>query len=118
MNKKAILSKLLKNIPARTIFVSEISGWEVVMLVSKNRLVVSGATLDWLKDGYAAPGIQPHRLSPEVVTESALLPDNFHGDPADRIIVATARLLNAELVTMDKAIISYGKKGHVKVIAI
>lgn len=116
MNKKAILAKLKTNIASRTIFVSEISGWETGMLVSKNRLAVTGTLLDWLRDSYKAPGIHPCHLSPEVIAESMHLPDHFHGDPADRIIVATARVLNAELITKDESIIKYSKKGNVKVI--
>ena len=116
MNKKTILNRLEKNIPERTIFVSEISGWEVGMLVSKKRLIISGTLIDWLRDAYRAPGIHPLGLTPEIVAESVHLPGDFHGDPADRIIVAAARVYNAELITMDRAIIGYGKKGNVKVI--
>lgn len=52
-------------------------------------------------------------LSPEIAVESCALPDNFHVDPADRIIVATARLENLILVTKDQQILKYGKQKFV-----
>ncbi|MCR1793170.1 MULTISPECIES: type II toxin-antitoxin system VapC family toxin [unclassified Leptospira] len=118
MEKEPILRKLYRHIPHRGIYISEISGWEVGMLIVKKRIQISGTLNRWLQDAYTAPGIQPYRLTPEVIVESVNLPDSFHGDPADRIIVATARVLNAELVTKDKEIIKYGKKGNLKVISI
>ncbi|EQA35592.1 PIN domain protein [Leptospira inadai serovar Lyme str. 10] len=118
INKKPILTKIYKNIPTRSIFVSEISAWEVAMLVSKKRIKISGSLVDWIHEGQTAPGIQSINLTPEIISESVSLPDSFHGDPADRLIVATARILKAELVTMDKAILRYSKKGNVKTLSL
>lgn len=118
INKKHILAKIYKNIPTRSIYVSEISAWEVAMLVSKKRIKISGSLVDWIKEGQIAPGIQSINLTPEIISESVSLPDSFHGDPADRLIVATARILKAELVTMDKAILNYSKKGNVKTLSL
>ena len=52
-------------------------------------------------------GIEVFNLSPKVASESCNLPGEFHKDPADRIIVATARINNLTLITKDKKIISY-----------
>jgi PIN domain nuclease of toxin-antitoxin system len=51
---------------------------------------------------------------PAISFGSTRLPGDFHSDPSDRIIVATARYLNAQLITEDKAILSYANLGHVK----
>ncbi|EQA38931.1 PIN domain protein [Leptospira inadai serovar Lyme str. 10] len=118
INKKHILTKIYKNIPTRSIYVSEISAWEVAMLVSKKRIKISGSLVDWIKEGQNAPGIYSINLTPEIISESVSLPDSFHGDPADRLIVATARILKAELVTMDKAILNYARKGNVKTLSL
>ena len=56
------------------------------------------------------------RLTPEIAYESAHLPGNFHGDPADRMIVASARKLNAILVTFDQKILEYSNNDYVQVL--
>ena len=65
-----------------------------------------------------APCISLAPITPEITIESSRLPGKFHGDPADRIIVATARILGAALITRDKNIISYSRKKHLKVIPV
>ena len=55
-------------------------------------------------------------ITPEIAIKSSRLPGNFHGDPADRIIVSTARKLNATLITHDKNILRYSKDDYLKVI--
>jgi len=57
-----------------------------------------------------------YHLSPEVAYESTILPDSFHGDPADRMIVATTRVLAGTLLTFDEEIIRYFRCGHVRVL--
>jgi PIN domain nuclease of toxin-antitoxin system len=57
-------------------------------------------------------------LAPEIAVESSRLPGTFHGDPADRIIVATARREGAILLTRDERIIAYGKGKHLPVMAV
>ena len=98
--------------------VSVISIWEVGMLEVKGRIKLPTECLDWVNNALKVPGISLVPLTPEVAIESTRLPDKFHGDPADRIIVATARKLGAVLVTRDKEIISYGKKMLVKAIPV
>jgi PIN domain nuclease of toxin-antitoxin system len=61
------------------------------------------------------PAIEP--LSPQVAIESCKLPDAFHSDPADRLIVATARVTGAALMTRDRLILDYAARGHLKAIA-
>lgn len=95
------------------IVVSSISAWEIAMLVKRDRLVLSMDVSSWLS---AVTKIDAVRLVPvdvEVATKSVELPGEFHKDPADRMIIATARKLAAPLVTKDDRIRAYA---HVKTI--
>ena len=98
--------------------VSAISVWEVSMLEAKGRISLSMNCLDWVKKALDAPGISLVPLTPEIAVLSSRLPGDFHGDPADRIIVATAMSLGASLVTKDGKILSYSESNPLKVIAL
>jgi len=98
--------------------ISAISIWEIGMLESKGRIQFPISCLDWVNKALSAPGTSLAPINPAIAIESSRLPENFHGDPADRLIVATARNLNATLITHDKNILAYGKKNHVKTINI
>ncbi len=87
--------------------VSAISCWEVAKLVERGRLNLNLSVGDWLEAALNYPGIQLLSLTPEVAVESTQLPPPFHKDPADQIIVATSRLLQVPLVTLDHAIRAY-----------
>ncbi len=93
------------------IAVSAISCWEVAKLVELGRLALPCAVLDWLDQALSYPGVCLIELSPRICAESTQLPGEFHRDPADQLIVATARVLNLPLVTMDSKILQYP---HVK----
>ena len=95
------------------LWVSAISTWEVAMLAAKGRVVFSLDVQTWMTQALEVPGLRLVPLSPEIGVASASLPGNFHGDPADRILVATARALTARLATADRAILAYGRRGHV-----
>ena len=87
--------------------VSAISCWEVAKLVERGRLSLPCPVLDWIRQALAYPGVRLIELSPRISVESTQLPGTFHRDPADQIIVATARVLDAPLVTMDAKISAY-----------
>jgi PIN domain nuclease of toxin-antitoxin system len=87
--------------------ISAISCWEVAKLVELGRLVLPCPVGQWLQQALGYPGMQLLALSPEVAVESTRLPSTFHRDPADQIIVATARVFNCPLVTMDQQIRAY-----------
>ena len=55
----------------------------------------------------AQPGIISIGITPKIAVEAQTLPGEFHKDPADRIIVATTRVLNASLITVDRKILNY-----------
>jgi PIN domain nuclease of toxin-antitoxin system len=99
------------------VFVSAISVWEVATLEAKGRLTLSMDCRTWVDRALAAPGVQLAAMTPEIAVDSARLPGSIHGDPADRILIATARALNGSLVTRDDQILSYSRKGHVRTVA-
>jgi PIN domain nuclease of toxin-antitoxin system len=91
--------------------VSVISCWEVAKLVERNRLVLRCPVGEWIEQALAYPGIRLLYLTPRIATQSTQLPAPFHRDPADQIIVATARIRGCPLLTADKRILGYP---HVK----
>lgn len=102
------------NVAARLnqVAVSAISPWEVALLVSKGRLNLRMDVMIWVRDALSKPGVNLIPLDPEIAVASIRLPFEMHPDPADRILVATARHLGATLVTADKLLLDLGKKGH------
>ncbi len=102
---------------ARTgsVLVPAISVWEVAMLESRGRIVLAAPLVQWVRAALAAPGLGLAPLEPEIAVESCRLPPPFHDDPADRMIVATARVAGATLLTRDRRILDYGGRGHVAV---
>ena len=102
----------------RTLFVSIISVWEIALLESKRRIALPMPTQKWMARALDNPEIKLIGLDePEIVLDSCHLPEEFHADPADRFLVATARARNAILVTADQRILNYSKLGHVKTLA-
>lgn len=95
-----------------------ISMWEISMLAIKGRIKLEKPILAWINDVLALPGVELKQLTPEIAVESVQLPDGFHGDPADRLIVATARMHQLTLLTHDKNIKNYAKKEFVSVIGV
>src|ERR1035441_9607063 len=84
------------------IAVSAITPWEIALLVNKNRMKLGADVLDWIRNALAKPGVRLVPLEPEISVASTRLPFEMHADPADRILVATARFLGATLVTADQ----------------
>lgn len=94
------------------VVVSAITPWEIALLVSKNRLQLDRDVMNWLRDALAMPGVTLAPLTPEIAVASTRLPWETHGDPADRILVATARHIGATLVTADKALLEMVGNGY------
>jgi PIN domain nuclease of toxin-antitoxin system len=94
---------------ARDLAVSAISLWEVAMLVAKSRLELDRDVGLWMRQALSAPRIQLVPLSPEIAVRSTALDRDFHGDPADRLIAATALEVDGALVTKDQRIRSSKK---------
>jgi PIN domain nuclease of toxin-antitoxin system len=93
--------------------VSAISCWEVAKLVEYQRLTLPCPVAEWMNQALAYPGIQLLPLTPRIAVESTQLPGSFHRDPADQIIVATARVYDCSLLTADGKILDYP---HVKLL--
>lgn len=91
--------------------ISAISVWEVAKKVSLGKLALSIPIRDWLVQATRKPFIDIVPLTVDIALESTILPGKFHKDPADQIIVASARQCNMTLLTTDKLIMSYQ---HVK----
>ena len=87
--------------------ISAISCWEVAKLVEIGRLKFKCSIEEWMSDSLKYPGIHLLELTPQISIESCNLPDNFHKDPADQIIVATARSYDLFLLTSDIEILNY-----------
>ncbi len=98
--------------------IAAISLWEMSMLTMKRRVRLEKPLLTWIKDALALPGIELKPLTPEIAVESSQLPDGFHGDPADRLIVATARVHGLSLLTRDEKILDYVKQEYLDAIAV
>jgi PIN domain nuclease of toxin-antitoxin system len=109
LGKEAL--KLLKK--DTVLGVSVISCWEVGMLVNKQRIALNTDVQDWIDLAISYPKIEVVDLTPQIAVLSTRLPGDFHGDPADRIIVASALKNNCSLITKDKQIYNWG---HVKTI--
>lgn len=90
------------------LLVSDISLWEVATLHSLGRIRLETPLREWLDKAVSPPLVRRQAISPAVATEVAALPDSFHRDPADRILVATARVLGATLLTRDRRIVDSG----------
>ena len=87
------------------LLVSDISLWEVATLHGLGRIRLALPLRDWLDKAVAPPLVQRCGISPAIAAEVTALPDSFHRDPADRILVATARVLGATLLTQDRRIV-------------
>jgi PIN domain nuclease of toxin-antitoxin system len=93
------------------IAVSAITPWEIGLLVNKGRLQLGADVMHWIRTALAQPGVRLAALEPEIAVESTRLPFEMHADPADRILVATARHLGATLVTADAALLELAGNG-------
>lgn len=87
--------------------VSIISCWEVAKLMEKGRLQLSEDLSPWVDAALSYPGVKLLPLTPQIAVESTRLPGEFHSDPADQIIVATAREYGVNLLTADARILAY-----------
>ena len=86
---------------------SAISAWEIALLIAKGRIILTLDLAEWLDAVVTSGTVRFIPLGPEIAAQAATLPGDFHKDPADRMIVATARKYNAPLITADGKISSY-----------
>lgn len=101
----------------RAVLISPITAWERAMLVAKGRLASPLSPKMWFDRILSLRGIKLAELSPDILMDASFLPQPIHGDPADRIIIATARALDLTIVTRDRLILDYAAHGHVRALA-
>jgi PIN domain nuclease of toxin-antitoxin system len=102
---------------AGEVLVSPVSAWEIGLLVARVRIRLDLDPVAWIARFLRLPGVRLAPLSPEAAVRSSFLPGIPHGDPADRLLIATARTLPAVLVTRDARILSYAADGHLQALA-
>jgi PIN domain nuclease of toxin-antitoxin system len=99
------------------VLVSPVTGWEIGLL-SRGRAGRPGLAFlpdvgSWLADLMALPGLREAPLDLRIATAAGLLPGTLHNDPADPLIIATARVLGVKVATRDSVILAYGAIGVV-----
>lgn len=97
----------------RPVSASPFTAWEIGTLVSRERLRLTYAPADWFRRFLRRGNVTLTDLSPELLVDSSFLPGNPPRDPADRIIIATARASGMTVVTRDRQILDYADAGHV-----
>ena len=111
ISERAQLSRrarsLLAKTPPEQRVIASISIWEFAMMVTRGRIQLTISPDEWLDYAISKTGITILNLDSRTALESCNLPGKFHKDPADRIIVATARIHQAKLITRDQKIIDY-----------
>jgi len=96
---------------AGSVGVSAISCWEVGMLVSQGRIELDGGLRRWIRQALAQPGLVALPVTPKIGLDAAMLDEQFGGDPADRLIYATARDAGGILVTRDRRMRGFDERG-------
>ncbi|MCY4602173.1 MAG: type II toxin-antitoxin system VapC family toxin [Acidobacteria bacterium] len=105
-----------KSMDADGVGISAITPWEIALLAEKGRLHLGRDVGSWIDSVVSLPGIRLMPILPTIAIDSVRLPGVFHADPADRMIIATARYHGAPLLTADRSILEYAADGHVSVI--
>lgn len=98
------------------LLVPAISVWELGMLASKGRIALNQSVQSWVRAALAPGWIDVVPLSPDIAIECTQLPGTITGDPADRMIAATARTLDLPLATRDKRLRAYAQQGHLRLL--
>lgn len=104
------------------LYVSPASAWEIGLLGRPRPSGAPGPQFlpdpqTWFAAFMARPGVRLAALTPEIAIDTSYLPGLFHNDPADRMVVATARRIGAAVVTRDRKILDYAAAGHVSAVA-
>lgn len=96
---------------ADRIGLATISCWELAMLVARGRIGLDRDVGVWVSQALAHDRLEELPLTTRIAVDAALLSPSFPGDPADRIIYATARAHDAVLITKDKALRAFDRRG-------
>ena len=113
-NGAEISAESRKALASRNLHVSPISAWEIANLVRKSRIAFTLPVTSWLRQTTNKMAAGTPQLTVEILANSCGLPGAPPDDPADRIIIATAREADMTVVTRDKQILEYSRAGHVR----
>jgi PIN domain nuclease of toxin-antitoxin system len=116
--KRQEVKQLIPTLATRPLYLASISLWEIAMLESKGRIALKSSCTSWLEKAIQKTRVHVLELTPAMAADSAALPGEFHGDPADRMITASARSSEAVLLTRDRNILTYSKEGHLSTIRV
>jgi PIN domain nuclease of toxin-antitoxin system len=97
------------------VLVSPISAWEIGLLATKRGFAFFPNPKAWFQSFMLNPGVRLTPLTPEMAIDSSFLPP-LHADPADRLLIATARAMQVPIVTRDRQILAYAQAGVVMAI--
>ena len=107
LSKKALSLVNRESRQADRVLVSSISTWEIAMLVNRSRLSLKIEVDDFITQLENLPAIQFLPITNRIALASVGLPEPLHKDPADRLIIATAKVNNCKLITADEKILAY-----------
>jgi PIN domain nuclease of toxin-antitoxin system len=110
--RRAVLSALV----GEGVLVSPVSAWEIGMLAARKGIAFRPDPAAWLREFLDRDGVRLAPLTPEAAIAASFLPQPLHADPADRLLIATSRELDAPIVTRDRAILAYAKAGGVRAV--
>ena len=103
---------------AQALFVPSFAALEIAQKMAVGKLVLGRADArTWFAQAVTGLGLTEVEMSSRIALAAYELPEPFHRDPADRVVVATAGLLHAPVVTVDRRILDYGRRGHVATLA-
>ena len=109
--------EILKHSTGESLFLSPISLWEVALKSSRGRLELDLPLRSWVQRAMDLTGVHLAPITAEIACSCAELPSDFHGDPADRLIAATARAEGLILLTHDDKLLRLAKQGYFKALA-
>ena len=114
MEPEALAAMKKANDERRPLRLSLITAWELGLLAKCGRTAIAAPPATAFHAMLGLRSVQAQQLTAEILIDSSLLPGEIHGDPADRIIIATARALDLTIVTRDRLILEYAATGHVR----
>lgn len=99
------------------LFVSPVSAWEIGLLMSRGRLKSQFPAIEFFEQFVRRASCLVCELTPAILANSSFLPNSTHRDPADCLLMTTARTLGLTLVTRDRAILAYASEGYLTTLA-
>ncbi len=114
LDDSAARPRLIEAVQTDNLVVSTTSAWEIGLLSRDGRVDFHPDPKTWFSRAVNRRGVHLATITPEIAIDSSRLPGTLHGDPADRLIIATARHLGAAIVTRDRRLLAYANSGHVE----